>query len=522
MSTTRIALALVIVGALLVGALSVTGDRHRYPAADADAVKYLQAAESLLAGTGLTTPRDAVSAPWGEVREPYRNWPPGYSLLIAAVSKATGAAVMPSGLWISRCALALLPMAMLFCLGPLRLEGWAAAIALLAAFSSGFLWSGMVPRSDAPFCLMVCLVLLSLRRFLATERAGWLFAAALLAGLSYTVRTVGVALVLAVPLALTIARIRSGHTRSVAAVLRAPALWTVSAAVPVAALLAYNLKTFGQLQPYSLPPSTVGLVANIRWLMAAVISDASSTSAAGPWIAWTWPALMAASLLAGYTLAMFCRRRILDPSVSNGDAAFALTLVLYALGSAAILVLGRTKYQWGELINDRYVAQFTWIVMAVVLCWARDTWSSPSQRRALTVAVAIVCVAAAVPRVLIMSRTGDSPSLAVAASQPLQRSLRQWAASGDTIVSNDALLLSLLGGVSVRQLQQAPGAGCGKVFSAPLAALEHNPELSPVSLHAVMVLQNPCIDYSPDAGRSGWAVEQSTPAYVVLKSPTPR
>ena len=169
-ATDRLVLALLLAGPLLAGLISLRYDKIRFAGEDSDGVKYVQAARNLLNGKGLVHSRHGATAPWGEIWEPLREWPPGYPILVAGVSRATGLEPLTAALWITRLSWAILPALFLLCLRPLLPAWWAAAVALLAAFSPGFLASGTVPRTDAPFCALVCLTLLSVHAFLARDR----------------------------------------------------------------------------------------------------------------------------------------------------------------------------------------------------------------------------------------------------------------------------------------------------------------------------------------------------------------
>jgi hypothetical protein len=518
----RLVLALLLAGPLLAGLISLRYDKIRFAGEDSDGVKYVQAARNLLNGKGLVHSRHGATAPWGEIWEPLREWPPGYPILVAGVSRATGLEPLTAALWITRLSWAILPALFLLCLRPLLPAWWAAAVALLAAFSPGFLASGTVARTDAPFSVLVCLTLLSVHAFLARERLRWLFVAGLIAGSSYTIRTVGLALIAAVPTALLMTRLAAGDSHGRRRVARDLVAWVVGVAIAAGPLVVRNLEVFGKVQPYSLPPSTIGMVENLRWLVFAVSAEISGNHDLGLWIAWNWPPLVITILAGGSLVFAFVRTRIYGEGGQGEDKTYAAVLLIYAAASAAMLVLGRSTYQWGDLINERYVGQFTWIVLAIVLCQMRHWWVGGTRWAAVQLLLALACVAGVVSRAgIVMNASGDN-SLRVAADASLRNELRAWAAQGDVMVSDNGPLLSLLADVNVRKIYAAPGGQCPESFKAPLSSLGADRALASVTLHAIMLGIGPCLDHDVRNLESGWTLVRATDVYVVLMAPSPR
>ncbi len=520
-ATDRLVVALLLAGPLLAGVVSLRYDRIRFAGEDSDGVKYVQAARNLLNGRGLVHSRHSATAPWGEIWEPLREWPPGYPILVAAVSRATGLEPLTAALWITRLSWAILPSLFLLCLGPLLPAGWAAAVALLAAFSPGFLESGTVPRADAPFSVVVCLTLLAFRAFLVNQRLPWLFVAAVLAGASYTIRTVGLSLMAGVPAAVVANRLFMAEPRR-REVARPLVVWAIGVAIAIGPIVLRNVSVFGQLQPYSMPPSTIGLVHNLRWLAFGMVADILGRRDLGLWVAWNWVPLGMTALAGGALVFGFVRNRIYNSTTRDrGTATYAAALLFYAAASAAMLVLGRSTYQWGDLINERYVAQFTWIVLAIVFCQLLDRWSG-RRGQIVRIVLVIACLAGAASRAgIVLSARGDD-SIGVAADEYLRKELRAWAARGDVIVSDSGPLLSLVADVNVRKIYGVSRGQCPESFEAPLSSLATDRALANVTLHAVVLSVGPCLDDDVHALEPRWTVVRTTDAYIVLVAPAPR
>jgi hypothetical protein len=299
-------------------------------------------------------------------------------------------------------------------------------------------------------------------------------------------------------------------------------VWAIGVAIATGPLVLRNLSVFGQVQPYSLPPSTIGLVHNLRWLVFGMISDVSGRRDLGLWVAWNWLPLGMTALAGAALVFGFVRDQIYNSTTSDrGTATYSAALLFYATASAAMLVLGRSTYQWGDLINERYVAQFTWIVLAIVFCQLLDRWSG-RRNQIVQIVLVIACLAGAASRAgIVVSARGDE-SLGVAADGYLREELRAWAARGDVIVSDSGPLLSLVADVNVRKIYGAPRGQCPESFEAPLSSLATDRALANVALHAVVLSVGPCLDNDVHALEPSWTVVRKANAYIVLVAPAPR
>ena len=202
-----------------------------------DSLRYLVATHNLLAGHGLTNVEGAA----------FTKWPPGYPLLLAVASLGVfdpykvagplnaalfGLTIFVTGRYLH---------------GRLRLRplaAWAGlAIALAAPLASVAAWA----RSEPAFILLVVLALIRTDEYLAEGRAASLAWAALFAALAWQTRYVGVAVPVAVGLALLL---QPGATRW-QRVLRASFVWLV-AALLMAPWMARNYLLAIGGRPYTL------------------------------------------------------------------------------------------------------------------------------------------------------------------------------------------------------------------------------------------------------------------------------
>lgn len=354
----RIAPALValLLGVLFVAAFDAALAPTRYPYS-ADSASYIEMADSLRAeGRPRVTPWDLERG--GPDAIPQLLFPPGFAVVVAAVAPLAGdtrtAAVM-----VPRVAAALLPLLIV-----VLFRGVARPWALVAAgmwilVSPGVRGWQFIAYSDVPALLLACAAIGILLQCLTDGARGapvavrrWLLAG-LLAGLGYTVRNSGIAVLGVAVAVLTYARLRGWlGTRPLV-------LWAAGAAAPLALLAAYNLTTFGVLQPYTMPHSERAWTLNVGDYARAQLWDAGLAGAS------RLPPGIAIALIVGLfavLLAVWWRCR--------ADPVRHLQLSLlgaYALGGGVLLVVSRSRYEWGNLIDDRNVLQYSFaVVLAVV------------------------------------------------------------------------------------------------------------------------------------------------------------
>jgi len=357
----------------------------RYPYA-ADSASYIEMADSLYhEGRPRVTPWDAAEGVEDEI--PQRLFPPGYPLLIAAfiplVGDARTAALVPS-----RVAAVLLPLMILTLFGGALSTNALAWVAVYTLLTPGVRGWQFLAYSDVPALAVSVLALGALARGLgligeARKPLAWCVLAGFAAGCAYTIRNAGIA-VLAITVVMLLESLWRRRAWREALAVGIGVVW------PLIALWSYNLMTFGEWQPYAMPPSRRAWALNVvDW------ARASLTDAGMPWqIAEPLPRAVApivfgavlCVLAAGFwRLRGYPKRR-----------ALLLLLAGYASGGALLLILSRSRYEWGNVIDERNTLQYTW-ALVLALMMAVSTLCTPNvlvvlRRLALTWLAMMACM----------------------------------------------------------------------------------------------------------------------------------
>lgn len=347
--------------ALVLGVVAVWGyDRllepYRYPYS-VDTASYVEMATSL-------AERGAPSVtPWDPGRDPDAIpqilFPPGFSALIALAAPVVGGALEAARL-LPRFAAALLPMVIVLLFRGMVSDSALALVAAASILAPGVREWHYMAYSDVPALLLAvgALGLLARVLFRADERRQAdltaLVFAGLLAGFGVAVRTAGVAVLVASVSALGyarwIGRLRRGALRA----------WLLGTCLPLGGLLFYNLRTFGRLQPYDMPPSLRPFWPNLLDYAHSQVRDVGVPDA---WLT-PWPVL-SLILLVGLLIVVI-GRLVAAPDTQRG---LWILLLSYVVAGAGILVVSRTRYEWGGLIDARHTLQLAWAVVLGVAMW---------------------------------------------------------------------------------------------------------------------------------------------------------
>jgi hypothetical protein len=334
-----------------------------YQYRDPDAASYIEAARNFLAAKGLSVSAGLDKLP--SALEPLSLWPPGYPLFIAFAAKLLGADpawIAPKIDWLCW---ALLPCALSFAFRPI-LRNWSihaiSALVMIAPGAIGLAWQ---PMSDVPFLLLTILAFGVLFRASSQNgNSGLLLVSGVLCGIAYTVRNVGIALFPAVIVSFAVLALL--RILGPAAAIRQLLWWAAGAALIVTPLAAYNLVLFGHLQPYHMAASTLGLTINTRYFLAALLTDVTANREfiyANFWNNKVLVAIVAAPL----ALAVIRRNPLLalwrELSFTAKNAV--ISLGAYLIFGAAVVIIARSRYEWGELISDRHFLQYDWIIWAM-------------------------------------------------------------------------------------------------------------------------------------------------------------
>lgn len=449
--------------------LWIVSDRQGWTTGS-DGTKYVQAAENFRAGRGLVhTPHGPE--PYDARLVPLQLWPPGYPVLIAAASVVTPLPIAATALWLARVALLVAAPLLLACLRSLGVGRAAVPLAWLALTTQGALATTIEVRSDPAF---LALVLGSLAAMFtpggALRSAPWMALCGLLAGASVTVRNAGVALAAAQGAALALEcwlhfRERPGRWPWLLA-------WGLGFVVPVAPQVVRSLVVFGFTQPYTMAPSTIGFVDNVRWLAYAVFSEATAARLLALELAWN--AKLAAGMLVIVAAVLVYAFRGVRPArwSEQWSTARFVAVAYFALGSG-LLVYGRSRYEWGDLITERYAMQIAWIALAAAALLGQRLWGVGRTGRSIVTAAA---VALALSHALWFAEElqAQPPSMAnrIAHDAALGERIR-GARSSAMVMSNDGPLLAMLSGVDVRKIYPVEIGAERSPFADVLASHAH-------------------------------------------------
>lgn len=375
--------------ALLTGVLAVTWYAAepagiRYPHTP-DSSAYVEAARHVLAGQGLVT-----SAALGDAAAtaPLALFPPGFPLLVAAVSALFDTPPALAAVALSWISWALIPLALLFALAPVLDRRAVHLLAVLVVASPGLAEVGWLALSDTAFLLAVIGsfgFLLRASQAPQQRAPAAMLAAGLLCGVAYVLRNSGTAVFAATIFAFAV--LVAARAIALRTALVRLAWWAAGAATMLLPLWARNLAVFGTLQPYRMPASDVGLIENIRSYLQAMLLDLSGAEAIGM-LAWDGARLVTLAML-GLAAAWVARPRLRRAWARAGETerlAFVL-LAAYAAAGACMVILARTLYQWGEPINLRHVIQYDWALLALAAITLAALRSRPVAVLALAGAV---------------------------------------------------------------------------------------------------------------------------------------
>ncbi len=283
-------------------------------------------------------------------------WPPGFSLAIAGVL-SVGANPAPQAGWLVALASTAIALVAIFFIARLFLPPLLAfAASLGAGLMPALLEAGKTCLSDTLYLALVAWSVLCLLKSAQTAKGrvfalSWLAVAGCLSGLAWSVRYAGLALITAMACFL-LASLCWAPRRDT--FLRCGA-WLAGLALGAGPLALHNIVNYGRLAPYGLPPSTVALSENLRTTIAVILGDLTTwtTGANHAAVFLSHPLALMGLLGLGLLLLVRHRRAIAHPG---------FFLALFFGLHAAVVVLARTTYQWGELINSRHFLPVYWML----------------------------------------------------------------------------------------------------------------------------------------------------------------
>lgn len=384
LSSWRTAFAGAAVLAAIAWALSLTGAHARFIVGN-DAIGYITHAKNFLAGNGLVGTPNQLELPDANLA-PTRYHPPGFPLLIAAVSHL-GLSVEAAAIAISRASWVLLPFALLYALRPFLTANAALAVAALAVLSPGIYFYGTFVNTDVTTLVLTCTATgLILRGFGSPRRAGYLVSAGVLLGAAYALRnsvTAYYAALVTTAGAFVVFRQISAKDACINV-----SLIALGSLPILVALMARNVMLFGEAQPYVLMVGQHGThLDSARVYIQAMASDLTGSPWLGKIIAWDASVfvLLAMPLL----LAVGWRLARLWPAQDPTRRFASLLAFTYTAMGAAMLVIAHTYHglDFGNLL--RHAVQYSWLALA-----AFALASSPPLPKAIAMLLAAMLVCA--------------------------------------------------------------------------------------------------------------------------------
>jgi hypothetical protein len=176
-------------------------------------------------------------------------------------------------------------------------------------------------------------------------------------------------------------------------------------------------------------------------------------------------ALVAIGLVAALLAAAFWRLRT-EPARQGLVALFAG----YAAAGALMLIVSRSRYEWGNLIDTRNTLQYTW-ALALVLVLAAGVLLPARTRRYAAVAGAVVValqLVIAVREAVDARRAGTEPWLVLTEDRAVMAAAR--ALPAQTLIASNTAVLFRLG--ALRAVRQLDVGGIDKDFRGSLEILK--------------------------------------------------
>lgn len=323
-----------------------------------DSAFYLEQARSFLSrGVFEVTPWNTQESTADAM--PDFLFPPGYPLVLALSHLVFRFPVEAMAPPLSLAALLLLPAAVVLTFHRVTGPWPALGIGLLTALTPAAIKYGYYAYPDA-LSLMLTIYVFRLVLSAGGKTMEWCWLG-LLGGFSYVLRNANLGLLASIGLyllwRLAVDPRERKHT------FRHGLVWLGASAVVLIPYFVRNVRVFGKLQPYWMPPSTVSLGQNIRdylkvqldtLLVADGIDEALARTPWGNLLLMALAAAIARQVIVGWR-----RWQVIE------QKAFFLSLAYAGIG-AAMVIAARTKYQWGTLIVDRYALPYLCFVLVAL------------------------------------------------------------------------------------------------------------------------------------------------------------
>ena len=324
-----------------------------------DSLFYITTAEHIVRFQGFLFSNFSVIPANADVLPSVILHPPGYPVLIAllkfiGVNEYTGAL-----LWPKACFLAL-PLLFFFVLRRVMPRTPALIAAGVCSFTFAVIKCSLMAWSDVPY---LCFALMSFAlAFWIMERRGkapviLIVAAGFLAGYALLIKYIGMTLVASIFTGFGVCGLLSMMPRRT--FFKTVGFYGLGFLLVIGPMVVHNMLLFRTALPYKMPPSTVPLVVNLHdyFREMALIVFAS------PLFEGAVLVMIAAFAVVLIRKARDCSGR--DPMALVGG----IVLAAYFVYNSAFLIAFKTVCYGPEPIDDRYLIQIAWILLAACV-WA--------------------------------------------------------------------------------------------------------------------------------------------------------
>jgi len=300
-------------------------------------------------------------------------FPPGYPILIALFSLLLPVPPEVVALFLSLTALALIPVCTVFSFRRVAGAEVALIIGLLLVFTPAIIRWGYVACTDI---LSVLLVIFCMGLVLkAGDRLAAWFVAGLLAGFAYLLRNANLAFVLSLCgfIAWSIVFDTENRRKKIVTA----CVWLLSFSAVVVPWMIRNFIVFGKIQPYSMPPSSVGFIENSHAFIEAQLNVLLSLTDLDTFLARNTLGIIGLIIVSGLLVWQVLKTWKQWQKIEK--QAFIIA-ALYCILGAAIVIAARTKYQWGELISERQTLPYLFSLLIILVVILNNTTVIISRR----------------------------------------------------------------------------------------------------------------------------------------------
>lgn len=324
-----------------------------------DSAFYIEQARNLVSsGSTSTTPYGLSPSDTDQVETGL--FPIGFAIAIAAIS-TTGIDAKDVAIGISHWSAILLPWLLYLCFRNALGARNALAVSGLSVISPSILLNSSTGLTDM-FALALAVAAIGLT--LNSRSILGLIGGGLLAGMAYALRNAHLALLITLAVYFCYLWLVN-NTTDRRTIYKNAASHFLGIAIIVFPVLTRNIYLFGSLNPYQMPPSTIGFIENLRTYLQVLIKDVTACGECGNYIAWSVPGLLALVLVTSCLSWLFIKY-VWRNLATAGQNAIVISTTYVLIGSC-IVIAARTRYQWGEVINIRHTLQYTPFLLVILL-----------------------------------------------------------------------------------------------------------------------------------------------------------